>query len=264
MKTHSNNLLVDKVFWPSNVRVPVGSKKYGSFVDRLVDGCLKRSRKTLTISEKEQYTNASKWFVYGLLQSYFSLPSVPMAMPMSPIDYSKSAIYQMPFGFKILRKITEVAIELGICSIELGLFNPYGKGKISRVKPTGALLDEFHDTGIEWEYLIPPPKNQGVCMRLKKGDKEILYVERNSSREVARMQDAIFKINKFLSRQCIFIDLPNAALRSTRSRENDMVGSAMQYEFEYEDKGSSLNMQQVFLRRIFCRGSFDLDRKSVV
>lgn len=256
MKTQSNDLPVDKVFWPANVRVPVGSKAFDSIVGAIVDRCVDISGKSLLPSEKKKYRIASRWFVYGLLQSHFSLPSVALALPMSPVDYGKSAVYQMPFGFKILKKITQAAMDLCICAVELGVYNPYGKGKITRLRPAGALLDEFHTTGMKWEYIDPPPKYQAVCMRMNKGDKEIRYVDRRVSPEVARMQDSIFDMNSFLSHQCISIDLPNAALRSRRAWYKKHADD--EEDYVSEGKGASLCMQEVFIRRSFCRGSLEL------
>ncbi len=40
MKTQSNDLPVDKVFWPSNIRVPVASKSFDSFIGVIVDRCI--------------------------------------------------------------------------------------------------------------------------------------------------------------------------------------------------------------------------------
>jgi hypothetical protein len=137
------------------------------------------------------------------------------------------------------------------------VYNPDGKGKITRLRPAGWLFKEFQGTGIKWEYVEPPPKYQAVCMRINKDDKEIRYVDRRVSSEVARMQDAIFEINKFLSFQCISIELPNSAMRLTRSRKKKSLQIELDFEFNYQDRGTSLCMQQVFLRRSFCRGSFE-------
>ena len=258
MKTQSNDLPVDKVFWPSNICVPVASKSFDPFIDVIVDRCIGVSGKALKTSEKKTYRIASRWFLYGLLQSHFSIPSVPLAMPMSPVDYGKSGFYQIPFGFKILKKIIKVAFDLGICSVELGIYNPYGKGKITRLRPAGALLDEFDSTGIKWEYIEPPPKYQAVCMRSSTEDKAIHYVDRRVSSEVARMQDVMLEINTFLSRQCISIELPNQALRVSRNPKRKLPQINLDFEFDARDKGTSLCMQQVFLRRSFCRGSLEL------
>ena len=258
MKTQSNDLPVDKVFWPSNIRVPVASRSFDSFIGVIVDRCIGVSGKALKTSEKKKYRMASRWFLYGLLQSHFSIPSVPLAMPMSPDDYGKSGIHQIPFGFKILNKIIKVSVDFGICTLELGIYNPYGKGKITRLKPTGALLDEFHTTGIKWEYIEPPPKYQAVCMRMNKGDKEIRYVDRRVSPQVARMQDIIFDINGFLSHQCISIDLPNAALRSWGAWYIKHADVDFDGDYVSEGKSASLCMQEVFIRRSFCRGSLEL------
>lgn len=260
MKTQSNDLPVDKVFWPSSIRVPVGSNSFDSFVGLIADRCIVVSRKALRPSEKKKYRMASRWFLYGLLQSHFSIPSVPLAMPMSPEDYGKSGIYQIPFGFKILKKIIQVSVDLALCSQELGVYNPYGKGKITRLKPAGDLLDEFHSTGIKWEFIEPPPKYQAVCMRMNKRDKEIRYVDRRVSAHVARMQDIIFDINGFLSRQCISIDLPNAALHSWRAwyKKNADADAIVVGDYVSEGRNASLSMQEVFIRRSFCRGSLEL------
>ena len=177
---------------------------------------------------------------------------------MSPEDYGKYDIYQMPFGYKILKKIIKVAIDLGICAVELGVYNPYGKGKITRLRPADALLDEFHSTGIKWEYIEPPPKYRTVCIRSGCGDKAIRYVDRSVSPDVARMQDAMLEINTFLSRQCISIELPNEALRVTKSKKKKSFQINFDFEFDYQDRGTSLCMQQVFLRRSFCRDSLEL------
>jgi hypothetical protein len=259
MKKRSPKPPIGKVFWPSNIRVPSGSDSYDLFIKQIVARCLDGLLKSPTASEKKRYRMASKWLVYGLLQSYFSIPSVPLAMPMSSDDYSKSSPYKIRFGYRVIQRVLQSTLDLGFCAIQLGKYNPKGKGIITRLKPAGALLDQFESTGIKWEYVQPPPKNQSVFLRIKKGPQGIRNVDRVTSPEIARMQDVIFELNTFLSRQCISIDLPNAALRSTSSEKKKREDAYKhdEFEFEYEGRGSSLNMQQVFLRRMFCRGSFE-------
>jgi hypothetical protein len=70
------------------------------------------------------------------------------------------------------------------------------------------------------------------------------------------MQDNLYKINSYLSQQCIYIDLPNAALSSGRFRKKTL--DVDEFKYDYEDKGSSLCMQQIFMRRIFSQNSLEL------
>ena len=256
MKTQSNNTPVGKVFWPSNISVPRGDSAHQLFIDELCTKCFASTLKRLSRAEKTKYRKAARWLVYGLHQSYFAIPRAPLAMPMSQEDFSTSSLYALPYGYRIIRRLFDVTLDLGFCAAEMGQYNPDGKGLITRLRPAGRLLDHFDKKGIEWSLIDPPSKESSIILARSKGGKDRIFVDRRSSKDVPRMQDNLYKINSYLSQQCIYIDLPNAALSSGRYRKKTL--DVDEFKYDYEDKGSSLCMQQIFLRRIFSQNSLEL------
>jgi len=91
---------------------------------------------------------------------------------------------------------------------------------------------------------------------MKKAGKERRLVEREESPEVAKMQDSLLRINKFLSHQCISLDLPDAAIVSGNFEpdfNHSLVSTADVTSVKNFRPASSL--QNVFLKRIFAQGS---------
>jgi hypothetical protein len=255
MKINLKNLSVGQVFWPSNISVPRGDSAHQLFIDELCSKCITSTLKSLKPTGKTKYRKATRWLVYGLHQSHFAIPNVPLAMPMSQEDFSKSSAYDLPFGYRIINRLVHAALDLGFCAVELGQYNSQGKGRITRLRPAGRLLDHFEHKGIEWTLIEPPSKKSSIILARSKGGKDRIFVDRRSSKDVPRMQDNLYKINSYLSQQCIYIDLPNAALNSGRFHNKNL--NVDEFKYDYESTGSSLCVQQIFLRRIFAQNSLE-------
>ena len=86
MKANLNDHPAGKVFWPSNISVSREISSHQLFIDELCTKCFSLTRKALKSTEKTRYRKAARWLVSGLQQSYFAIPNVPLAMPMSPED----------------------------------------------------------------------------------------------------------------------------------------------------------------------------------
>jgi len=255
MKINVKNLPVSQVFWPSNIAISKGISTHQLFIDELCSKCITSTHKSLKPTEKTKYRKATRWLVYGLHQSHFAIPNVPLAMPMSQEDFSKSSAYDLPFGYRIINRLVHAALDLGFCAVELGQYNPQGKGRITRLRPAGRLLDHFEHKGIEWTLIEPPSKKSSIILARSKGGKDRIFVDRRSSKDVPRMQDNLYKINSYLSQQCIYIDLPNAALNSGRFQKKNL--NVDEFKYDYEEKRSSLCMQQIFQKRIFAQNSLE-------
>ena len=258
MKTNSNDLPVDKVFWPSNVIVPDGDSSHDNFISNISLMAVGLADRKPSSTMKAEYKKAARWLVFGLYQSHNSLPRSPLAIPLGWGEYGRQGVYGMKYGVKVLTNLIEVGSRLGYLSVQLGVFNPLGKGRITRLLPKGDLLDHFDGQVFQWIHLKPLAKNQSLFLNQGKHGKNRRSVQRHESVLVPSMQNNLHEINDFLSCQCIAVYASNSDLFSAKfwgkptSNDHDLDALSLQ------EKTCSFNFQSIFLRRIFVQNSLQL------
>lgn len=255
MKKRSNDFVVDKVFWPANVIVHDGDLIHEKFILEISQKAIGLVSRKLAPSVKGQYKNAARWLIFGLHQSHFSLSRSPLAIPLGWGEYGKSGVLEMRYGVKVLSNLIKAGCQLGYLTIQLGVFNPLGKGRITRLWPKGDLLDHFNGQIFQWRHLKPLAKNQSLFLNQGKHGKNRRRVERHDSILVPSMQENLHRINDFLSHQCIAIYVSNSDLFSEKFWGKSIPINHAHDELSMEEKACSLNFQNVFLRRVFVQNS---------
>ena len=242
------------IFWPSSIQ-KLKNSEHEAFVDKLVLASLSLKHRWLDKS-LGQRTEICRWIIEGLYQSFFALPRSSLAIPLSKDAYSAGSLYAMPFSYRAVKDIVDAAKETDFIEVVFGSYNPNGKGLITRLRPKGRLLTHFNKVGIKWRQMPPPDKLEGIVLSMKKAGKERRLVERDESPEVAKMQDALLRINKFLSHQCISLDLPDVAFASGKFEANVNHSSVSTADISLiENFKPAHSLQNVFLKRIFAQGS---------
>ena len=255
MKKRSNDFLVDKVFWPANVIVHDGDLIHEKFITEISQKAVGLANRKLAASVKGEYKKAARWLIFGLHQSHFSLPRSPLAIPLGWGEYGKAGVLGMRYGVKVLGNLIKAGCLLGYLTVQLGEFNPLGKGRITRLWPKGELLDHFNGKIFQWRHLKPLAKNQSLFLNQGKHGKNRRRVERHDSVLVPCMQENLHRINDFLSHQCIAIYASNSDLFSEKFWGKSIPINHAQDELSMEEKTCSLNFQNVFLRRVFVQNS---------
>ena len=255
MKKRSNDFLVDKVFWPANVIVQDGDLIHEKFITEISQKAVGLASRKFAPSLKGEYKKAARWLIFGLYQSHFSLPRSPLAIPLGWGEYGKAGVLGMRCGVKVLGNLIKVGCLLGYLTVQLGEFNPLGKGRITRLWPKGELLDHFNGQIFQWRHLKPLAKNRSLFLNQGKHGKNRRLVVRHESVLVPSMQDNLHRINDFLSCQCIAVYASNSELFSEKFWGKSKPSNHAQDEFSMEEKTCSLNLQNVFLRRVFVQNS---------
>jgi hypothetical protein len=129
--------------------------------------------------------------------------------------------------------------------------------KYTRIEASGELKDIFDDIGFVWFPQRPLQRYRSVLMRdvvrnkdgkVKKSppnfktEKDWINVEQ--TKEVKNIQESLYKINSFLSKQCITLDLNDKQL-------SELVNTVTNTEQDAE----LFDLRRIQLVRIFSRGS---------
>ena len=258
MKTQSNDLTVDKVLWPANVIVPDGDSSHDNFISNISLMAVGLADRKPSSTMKAEYKKAARWLVFGLYQSHISLPRSPLAIPLGWGEYGQQGVYGMKYGVKVLKNLIKAGSRLGYLSVQLGVFNPLGKGRITRLLPKGDLLDHFEGQIFHWMHLKALAKNQSLFLNQGKHGKNRRRVERHESVLVPSMQENLHKINDFLSCQCIAVYASNSDLFSAKFWGKPTSSNHDLDLLSPQEKTCSFNFQSIFLRRIFVQNSLQL------
>ena len=213
------------------------------------------SRGVSRVDSINQY-KASKWLIEALYQGYCCLPRLPVGLPRGKSYYLQSAAYGLPFGYDVTDRVLRAAESLGFVNVKTGRYNPAGKGEVTRIYPSGHLLSSFQQLGVVWQRLSPPNKNQGILINEGIGREGRRLAKVTDHCEVAQMQKNLYTINLFLSKQCIYMNLPNSAFSDPADkylRKNPQLPTLQRGS---ENSLPIINFQNVFLHRIFTQNSF--------
>jgi hypothetical protein len=219
---------------------------------------LRINRLRLSKTERENLPDACTWLMEGLYQSHFSIPNSPLVLPLSKSAYGRRARYNIPYGYHLIKRVYEAAKEIGLIDVVIGSYVANGKGTLTRLRPAGRLLMHFEDLGFRWRHIPTPSGLFGIFLNPQKGSVNRRLATVEDEPNIVLMQQQLFKINDFLGKQCISIDLPNVALkRVIHSKHLDDCDSYDDSYLPHYQNGNkaSMSMQNVFLHRVFAQGS---------
>lgn len=246
----------DAVFWPSRIQCP-HEKLHLDYVAKLMVR-LQNNRRRMSETECENLTTVCNWLIEGLYQSYFALPRAPLALPLSKNAYGEKSIYNIPYSYRLVVKALKALEEFGFVDVSLGTFKVGGEGTLTRLRPAGRLLKHYEELGLRWRQVATPDRLSGIFLNPGKGRASRKVVTTQDAPNVTLMQDRLFKINDYLGKQCISIDLPNVAFKSRLySKFDDQCGDEAFSSIPVISTSAkpSMAMQNVFLYRVFAQGS---------
>ena len=195
---------------------------------------LRKSTKGVSAGVLKKQSAACRWFVEGMYQGFCCLPRLPLALPRRSNEYK-----QLPFGYDVVDRVLNAALHLKFIGVKNGFYAPSGEGFVSRIRPLGAMLSHFHELVIQWQ-LMPVPKPE-ESIRISVGRVKRRIATHLDRAGVMQMRKNLDEINKFLSKQCISIELSN-------KRFTDPVSTVISAKSK---KVECINFQNIFLTRIF-------------
>jgi hypothetical protein len=243
-------------FWPSSIQRS-NDNLHADMVAKLLV-LLQKKRRRLPNTDRENLSDVCTWLIEGLYQSYFSIPNAPLALPLSYSAYGSKSKYNIPYGYRVVKRVYEAAKEIGLIDVVIGTYVANGEGTLTRLRPAGRLLKHFDNLGFMWRLLPTPSSSKCIFLNPGKGSANRQLATVKDLPSIALMQENLFKINSFLGKQCISIDLPNIALKGAiHSKHLDDCDSYDDSYLPHYQNGnkSAMSMQNVFLHRVFAQGS---------
>ncbi len=246
----------DKVLWASSIQPPDAKNfVHADWDSKLAMAChsIHTSAEAKSLLEDEQQLlSLCRWLVEALYQAHCSFPPVPLAIPQSSGSFTVGKVYAPPFGYRITKLVIQAAVSANFVSEKKGVFNPEGKGSISRFSAAGRLKAYFIEIGHIWQLVSPPNSEKGILISMKPKGKERRFPNSEDPAGIKTMQRNLNRINRFLSKQCVWIDLPNSILlKGVKASQQELEDS---FTLDQDlSKGIAINFQNVFLRRIFAQ-----------
>ena len=228
------------------------------FIDKLVDELYPKAQpKRSGVNVDEAFLEnkqISAVIISSLYQAYsspncentISFPKRPEAYKQNHqtfIPYSRTRAFEV---FEKLKSLQWIKITDAIRGV-----------RYTRIEAYGKLKDIFDDIGFVWFPQLPLQRYRSVLMRdvvrnkdgkVKKSppnfkpEKDWVNVEQ--TKEVKNIQESLYKINSFLSKQCITLDLNDKQL-------SELVNTVTNTEQDAE----LFDLRRIQLVRIFSRGS---------
>lgn len=258
MKRRSKFSLKNRVYWPQSTSADTVTSDHDQFVDKMLLVLAPHGRQGVTEEIRSRYRTACRWLLESLYQAHYSIPSVPIALPKSKDAYAPNSTYRMPFGYAITTRILEVTKRCQFVSVQPGEYSRQGKGWVTRARPGGRLLQHFVQIGFKWKYPTPPSKDELILVNEGEHGSRRRIATINESKSVPGMRLRLNKINQFLSKQCIWIDLPNKALaHGFKPKVNSRTAQLSKRERRKKSENSrqAISLPKVHLRRIFTQNS---------
>jgi hypothetical protein len=214
-------------------------------------------RSGLNVEEAfEKHKEIASVIISSLYQAYSS-PGFPntVSIPMKNNTYKLNHQTKIPFSRARTKEVKARLSELDWISI----IDAVTQEKYTRIEAKGCLKDKFDEIGLVWFPQRPLQPERSVIMRDVKryGNGRIMrkpktkqseksWVSLEQTKDVLKMQENLYQINTFLSKQCITLDL------------NDEQLYKLQDEVRGKDKGKELlDLRRIQLVRIFSRGSLE-------
>jgi len=243
-------------FWPSSIQSSDG-QLHANFVAKLLVFLQKNSLR-FSQAEQDKLCAACVWLIEGLYQSHFSIPNAPLILPLSKDAYGKLSRYNIPHSYRLVTKALNAAEELGFIDIVIGKYSAGKKGTLTRLLPAGRLLNHFSELGLKWRQLPTPNRLNGIYLNQSKGSADRRLANLDDAPNLSLMQDRLFKINEFLGKQCISINLPNVAFKASINSKwhvDDVDEDGLSIPQLQNSSKPSMSLQNVFLYRVFAQGS---------
>ncbi len=238
------------VLWPNQVVRPSKSLlDIEDFAAKLILLIQARgSHKPIRQSKLDELLLAANWLFEGLRQAFFSAPSMPMALPHGASAYSPKNPYRPPFSRGVLMQVIAAALEAGFIQLVKGKRQiEHQVGIISTVLPSGRFKQLLLNQGSSWLQLETMPVNSLVVMNNRKVPGSRRFVMDSEASSVKRYRTNLNKLNQFLVKQCLTIDLPDIWLQSGAHLESN-------HEDSYD---LGLNPYRVQLYRVFAQDSLE-------
>ena len=192
------------------------------------------------IRKKER--QACNIIINALYQGYFSIPETWISIPLRAFSYTGSDI-----SYRSIKKIYDYLKKNKFIKVKLG--SEYAK-KYTRIFPIKKLQTKFKNLGFKWRHYHYDNNHRSIILRDE--DKIDQNIPRNSTTE--RYRTNLNKINRFLLKHCVALDLDDKALEIIKKKKlKELKDKNKEEEFKY-----SLNYSKVYLSRIFSRNSLEL------
>lgn len=246
----------NRVLWASQVQPPGAAEfLHADWDSKLAMACHSVHKSPVAksiLANEKQLLSVCRWFIEALYQAHCSLPPAPLAIPQSPGAFTLGKIYAPPFGYRITKLVIQAAVSADFVTERKGVFNPDGKGSISRFSPANRLKAYFIEFGHHWQFVNPPDPEKGILIAMKPKGKERRLPNSEDPAGIKTMQKNLHQINRFLAKQCIYIDLPNSILlKGIKASQRELEKSLLLDQDL--SSGVAINFQNVFLRRIFAQ-----------
>ena len=177
--------------------------------------------------------------INALYQGYFSIPETWISISLRRATYTNKDI-----SYRSIKKIYDYLKKNKFIKVKLG--SEYAK-KYTRIFPTKKLQTKFKSLSFKWRHYHYDNNYKSIILRDK--NKVDQNIPKNSTIEKYRAN--LNKINKFLLKHCVALDLDDNALKIIKRLK--LKDKNKEEGFEY-----SLNYSKVYLSRIFSRNSLKL------
>jgi len=177
--------------------------------------------------------------INALYQGYFSIPETWISVPLRRSAYTEKKI-----SYRSIKKIYDYLKQNKFIKVKLG--SEYAK-KYTRIYPAKKLQTKFKSLSFKWRHYHYDNNYKSIILRDK--NKLDQNIPKNSTTEKYRAN--LNKINKFLLKHCVALDLDDNALKIIKRLK--LKDKNKEEGFEY-----SLNYSKVYLSRIFSRNSIKL------
>jgi len=188
---------------------------------------------------KKKERQACDIIINALYQGYFSIPETWISIPLRRATYTNKDI-----SYRSIKKIYDYLKKNKFIKVKLG--SEYAK-KYTRIFPTKKLQTKFKSLSFKWRHYHYDNNYKSIILRDK--NKVDQNIPKNSTIEKYRAN--LNKINKFLLKHCVALDLDDNALKIIKRLK--FKDKNKEEGFEY-----SLNYSKVYLSRIFSRNSLKL------
>jgi len=216
--------------------------------DNLLDGIVneicsnidnhRTSYRGVSKKTKKKEVLACNIIINALYQGYFSIPETWVSLPLGSSYYSGKI-----YSYRSIKKIYDFLKKNRFIKVKLG--NEYAR-KYTRIFPIKKLKTKFENLGLKWRYYHYNNNYIPIVLRDKKlinGFIKTVNINLPNNSEINKYRINLNKINKFLLKHCIALDLEDVSL------------SVIAHLHKRQENKQSINYSNVCLRRIFSRGS---------
>ncbi len=187
---------------------------------------------------KKKEELACNIIINALYQAYFSVPGTWVSIPLGRSYYSGKA-----YSYRSIKKIYDFLSKNNFIKVKLG--SEYAR-KYTRIFPIKKLKNKFKNLGLRWRHYHYNNNYIPIVLRDKKvinGIVKTVDINLPNSSRINKYRINLNKINKFLLKHCIALDLEDISL------------SVIAHLLKKQENKQSINYSNVYLRRIFSRGS---------